>query len=43
MVDLTSMSNKSGMGCDVVAMLLVGVVMCWEFMVLVWLSLWFNV
>ena len=43
MADLISLSNSSGMGCDVVAMLLVGVVMCWEFMVLVWLYLWFNV
>ena len=31
------------MGCDVVAMLLVEVVMCWGFMVLVWLCQCCNV
>ena len=38
-----SQGNDNGMGCDVVAMLLVEVVMCWGFMVLVWLCLRCNV
>ena len=35
MAGLISLWNSNGMGCDVVAMLLVEVVMCWGFMVLV--------
>ena len=42
MAGLISLCNSSGMGCDVVAMLLVEVVMSWGFMVLVWLCLCCN-
>ena len=34
--------ESSGMGCDVVSVLLVEVVMCWGLMVLFWLSLCCN-
>ena len=51
MAELISLWNSNGMECDAVAMLLVEVVMCWGFMVLVflcwpsnvlkfWLCLW---
>ena len=43
MAGLISLWNSYGMGCDVVAMLLMNVVMCWGFMVLVWLCLCCNV
>ena len=42
MAGLISLWNSSGMGCDVVAMLMVEVVMCLSFMVLVWLCLSCN-
>ena len=37
MAELISLWNSNGMECDAVAMLLVEVVMCWGFMVLVFL------
>ena len=43
MAGLISMWNSNSMGCDVVTMLFVEVVMCWGFMVLVWLCLCCNV
>ena len=43
MAGLMSLLNSIGMRCDVVAMLLVEVVMCWGFKVLVWLCLRCNV
>ena len=43
MAGYISLWNSNVMGCDVVAMLLVEVVMCWGFMVLVWLCLCCNV
>ena len=39
MTGLISLWKSNGMGCDVVAMLLVEAVMSWGFMVLVWLCL----
>ena len=42
MAGLISLWNNSGMGRDVVAMLGMGVVVCWGFMVLVWLCLCCN-
>ena len=42
MAGLISLWNSNGMGCDVVTMLLVEVVICWGFMVLVWLCLCCN-
>ena len=43
MAGLIFLWNSNGMGCDVVAMLLVEVVMCWGFMVLILLYLCCNV
>ena len=43
MAGLMSLLNSNGMGCVVVAMLLVEVVMCWGSKVLVWLCLCCNV
>ena len=40
MAGLISLWNSSGMGCDVVAMLIAEVVMCLGFMVLVWVCLY---
>ena len=42
MAGLISLWNSSGMGCDVVAMLIAEVVMSLGFMVLVWLCLCCN-
>ena len=42
MAGLISLWNSSGMGCDVVSVLLVEVVMCWGLMVLFWLCLCCN-
>ena len=42
MAGLISLWNSSGMGCNVVAVLIAEVVMCLGFMVLVWLCLCFN-
>ena len=43
MAGLIFLWNSNGMGCDVVAMLLVEAVMCWGFMVLILLYLCCNV
>ena len=40
MAGLICLWNSNGMRCEVVAMLLVEVVMCWDFMVMVWF--WFG-
>ena len=39
MAELISLWNNSSIGCGVVVILLVGVVMCWDFVVLVSLCL----